>query len=139
MKMNVSGVIIIMRALTNGARKRATSSEYSLAMILGEISPSTSTRIVTITVASVGPILAPHVCIPYTVATVVMAMLAMVFPTRIVVISLSKFSVRSRTVAALLLSSAARFFILILLTEENAVSVPEKNVEHRTSAIIAIR
>ena len=94
---------------------------------------------VTITVARVGPTFGPHVLIPYTVATVVIAMLDIVLPTRMVVMSLSKFPVSSRTIFALRLSSAARFFILILLTDENAVSVPEKNVEHRTSAMIAIR
>ena len=139
MNIKVSGVRITIRPFTKGARKSDTSSAYSLAMILGEISPSTSTRIVTITVAIVGPILEPHTEIPYTVATVVIAILEIVFPTSIVVMSLSKFSVSSSTSMALLLSSAARFFILILLTDENAVSVPEKNVEHRTSAIIAAK
>ena len=92
LNMKVSGVSISMSALTKGVRKRAISSAYSLAMILGDISPSTSTRTVTITVASVGPIFAPHVMMPYTVATEVMVMLAMVFPTRTIVISLSKSS-----------------------------------------------
>ena len=90
--MNVSGVNMKMSALTYGVRKSATSSAYSLARILGEISPSMSTSSVTMIVAMVGPIFAPHVMMPYTVATVVMVMLDMVFPTSTAVISLSKSS-----------------------------------------------
>ena len=128
-----------MSALTNGVRKRATSSAYSLARIFGEISPSTSTSSVTMMVAMVGPIFAPQVMIPYTVATVVMVMLDIVFPTSTAVISLSKSSHRLSACAARLLSSAARFLSLILLAELNAVSVAEKNVELSVRSIIAIR
>ena len=62
--MNVRGVRTRMSALTIGARKSATSSEYSRAIILGDISPSTRISTVTITVAIVGPILEPHVMMP---------------------------------------------------------------------------
>ena len=62
--MNVSGVRTKMSALTIGVRKSATSSAYSLASIFGEISPSTKISTVTMTVAIVGPILAPQVVMP---------------------------------------------------------------------------
>ena len=108
-------------------------------MILGEISPSTRMSTVTITVAMVGPILAPHVVMPYTVATDVMVMFEIVLPTSTAVMSLSKSSQSLSAWAALLLSSAAIFFSLILFAELNAVSVAEKNVEHSVSIIIAIK
>ena len=76
---------------------------------------------------------------PYTVATVVIVMFEIVLPTNTAVISLSKSSHSNSACAALLLSSAARFFSLILLADENAVSVAEKNVEQSVSIIIATK
>ena len=64
LKMNVSGVSTTISALTEGVRKSATSSAYSRAIIFGDISPSTSTSKVTITVAIVGPSLSPQVMMP---------------------------------------------------------------------------
>ena len=64
-------------------------------------------------------------------------MLDIVLPTSTAVISLSKSSARASAWAALLLSSAAMFFSLILLTDENAVSVAEKKVEHSVRMMIA--
>ena len=138
-KMIVRGVSMKMRTLTIGVRKSAVSSAYSLAMIFGDISPSVSMRRVTIMVAIVGPILAPHVTMPYTVATDVMTMLEIVLPTNTAVISLSKSSQSFSACAALLLSSAAIFFSLILFAELNAVSVAEKKVEQSVKMMIAIR
>ena len=66
-------------------------------------------------------------------------MLAIVFPTRTAVMSLSKSSASLSASAALLLSSAAMFFSFILFAEENAVSVAEKKVEHSVRIIIAIK
>jgi len=60
------------------------------------------------------------------------------FPTKIVEINISKFSsAKTKTFVALLFPLEARVLNLILLAQEKAVSVAEKNPENRIKIISA--
>lgn len=65
-------------------------------------------------------------------------MFTMLFPTKIVEINISKFSsAKTKTFVALLFPLEARVLNFILLAQENAVSVAEKNPENRIKIISA--
>ena len=65
-------------------------------------------------------------------------MFTMLFPTKIVEINISKFSsAKTKTFVALLFPLEARVLNLILLAQEKAVSVAEKNPENRIKIISA--
>jgi len=65
-------------------------------------------------------------------------MFTMLFPTKIVEINISKFSsAKTKTFVALLFPLEARVLNFILLAQEKAVSVAEKNPENRTKIISA--
>ena len=65
-------------------------------------------------------------------------MFTMLFPIRIVVSALSKFSAISRALFAPLCPFSARALSLILLQVENAVSLAEKNDEKTSRTTIII-
>lgn len=65
-------------------------------------------------------------------------MFTMLFPTKIVEINISKFSsAKTKTFVALLFPLEARVLNFILLAQEKAVSVAEKNPENRIKIISA--
>ena len=103
----------------------AQLSGFSLARLLGLISPKMRMMTVRATVDTVGPYWRNHL-VHSTVATVVAVMLTMLLPMRMVERSLSYSSASARVLAARRLPLSARVRRRMRFREVKAVSVAEK-------------
>ena len=134
--MNVTGVSTTMNTLSSPPNTSANFSAFSFARLLGIISPKMSIRTVIAAVAIPTPF-APKSSVHITVPNDVERIFTILFPTRIVVRVLSKFSAIFSALVAFLLPFDASCLRRILFTDENAVSVAEKNADMIISKIIA--
>ena len=125
----------------NGYKRNVNFSGYTPAKYFGVISPKINTDNVITTVetvvASSDELISSFV--NNTVPSAEAVKFTILFPIRIVVISLSYFSSASLyTCFAFFLPSAIMLLILILFAHEYAVSVAENNPEKITNTTIAI-
>ena len=112
-------------------------SAFSFARHLGIISPNVSTIRVITPVLTAAPA-SPKSFIQKTVATEEQPIFTILFPIRMVVRALSKFSTIFREFFARLSPRSARYLRRIVLTVENAVSIDEKNADKNIQTIIMI-
>lgn len=115
---------IQIKVLRKGAENTAKRSGQSFAIFWGEISPKISTTTVTTTVDTVAPI-SPQRRTNNTVPKEAVAIFTILFPIRIVKISLSYCSESLHARIALRLPFSAKVFSLVRFSDENAVSVAE--------------
>ena len=137
-KNHTTGENSVRRNAMTPATCKAKASGLSLAKLLGRISPKISTSSVMPKVAMAGPLVGPHRAVAATVASEALAMFTMLLPIRMVEMVLSKSSATFRAVFARLLPSSALLRMRILLKEEMAVSLAEKNAEQATRRTIAM-
>ena len=137
MKRNTNGVRIVIRNRRTFEEDTQKLSAFSLARHFGIISPKVSTSSVIIPVLMAAPA-SPKSFMQKTVATEEQPIFTMLFPIRIVVKALSKFSTIFRQFFARLSPRSERYLRRIVLTVENAVSIDEKNADKNIQTIIMI-
>ena len=134
-KIQIKGVMTNINTRKGAAIAFAKDSAFSLARLLGSISPKISTKTVITSVAT--PTLPlPRYLVKSTVARAEESIFTTLFPISMAVSALSKLSHIYMAFCALLFPSSASFLSLILLQAEKAVSVAEQIADIARSIII---